>query len=104
MRRGRMSALRTHSDMQSPSRASSGWRSRQLLLFVGSLAIVACIFLTPRVAIVRGSVLKADPDDPMLAAVIDLRTVSAYVIGIIAAIILLWLAIGDGARRADALS
>src|SRR5687768_8909199 len=76
-------------------------RARQSLLVIAAAAILLCVILTPRVAVDRGTVLRAFPDDPDIAAVIDVRTVGTYILGIVATTTLLWFAIGLKRRRRD---
>jgi len=78
-------------------------RSQRLVLVVGALAILAVVNTCPRVIIVGGTLLRDLQADARMAAVIDVRTVGAYLVSIIVATTLFWLALNSGGKREDAL-
>lgn len=68
-------------------------RTQRLVLILGALSALVVVYNTPKVFVVGGTLYQNLRSDSTIAAVVDVRTVGMYLVGVVAATALSWLAL-----------
>ncbi len=70
---------------------------QRIVLILGAIALVVAIWTTPRVAIIRDSILKSDLSSDAVG-VIEPRTATMRTVAVVGATVLIFFALGSKSR------